>query len=156
MNPRIAEILIQLLQRLLSPEGLGGFDPDALAGELMDQGYDPDEVQIALGWIVERAGAEGPVDTGAVALPRSRRILHAAETRHLSPEARGLLAELQNRSLMDAGETESFIEQALWMTRASLPFEELRRFVNHIMLGRGRLDAGQLSRVVQPARPTRH
>lgn len=156
MNPRIAEILIQLLQRLLAPEGLGGFDPDAIAAELVDQGYDPDEVQLALGWLIDHAGSEGPVDTGAQALPRSRRILHAAETRHLSPEARGLLAELQNRSLMSAGETESFIEQALWMTRAALPFEELRLFVNQTMLGRGRLDAGQLSRVVQPSRPTRH
>jgi uncharacterized protein Smg (DUF494 family) len=156
MNPRIAEILIQLLQRLLTPEGVHGFDPDALASELVEQGYDPDEVRRAMGWLLERVGSEEPVETGAVAQPRSRRILHAAESHHLGPEARALLAELQNGRLMDARETESFIEQALWLNRASLPVEELRRFVNHFMLGRIRLDAGQRNRVVFPSQPTRH
>ena len=130
--------------------------PDLIAEELGGIGYHPEEVSQALGWLLEKAELPSESDMGDVVSASSRRILHEAESHYFTPEARSFLAELQNHSLLDPGETEALIERAIWMHRTSVPIDDLKSFVNTYMLGQGRLDPGQQSRVVLPFHASRH
>jgi len=150
MNPRFAELLIHLLRRLMETEPGGELRPDLIVEELSGIGYHPEEVSHALGWLLEKQEAQVESDVADVVHTASRRILHEAESHVLAAEARSFLAELQNHSLLDPGETEALIERAIWMHRTSVPIDDLKSFVNTYMLGQGRLDSHQLSRVVLP------
>lgn len=156
MNPRFAELLIHLLHRLMQQEPGTELRPDLIAEDLSGLGYHPEEISHALAWLLDRQ--EVSEDSGVEHLVHatSRRILHEAESHYLAPEARSFLAELQNHSLLDPGETEALIERAIWMHRTSVPVDDLKSFVNTYMLGQGRLDPAQQSRVVMPFHASRH
>lgn len=156
MNPRFAELLIHLLHRFMELEPGAELRTDLIAEELGHIGYHPEEVSQALGWLLDRSEPPSESDMGDVVHAASRRILHEAESHYLTPEARSFLAELQNHSLLDPGETEALIERAIWMHRTSVPIDDLKFFVNTYMLGQGRLDPGQQSRVVLPFHASRH
>lgn len=156
MNPRFAELLIHLLRRFMEQEPGTDLRPDLLAEELTAVGFEAEEVSQALGWLLEKLEQPSESPTGPTVHASSRRILHQAEAHYLTPDARSFLAELQNHSLLDPGETETLIERAIWMNRTSVPLDDLRSFVDHYMLGQARLDPGQQSRVVLPFHASRH
>ncbi|MDP2360276.1 MAG: DUF494 family protein [bacterium] len=156
MSPRFAQLLIHLLHRFLELEPGMELRPDLLAEELGAMGYGQEEISQALGWLLDRQEYAEESEFDRVVHTASRRVLHAAENHYLTPEARSFLAELQNHDLLDPGETEALIERAIWMQRASVPIDDLKSFVNTYMLGQGRLDPGQQSRVVLPFHASRH
>jgi Smg protein len=156
VNPRFAELLIHLLRRFMEQEPGTDLRPDLLAEELTAVGFQADEVSQALGWLLEKLELPSENQTAHTVHVTSRRVLHQAEAHYLTPEARSFLAELQNHSLLDPGETETLIERAIWMHRTSVPLEDLRSYVDHYMLGQARLDPGQQSRVVMPFHASRH
>ncbi len=156
MNPRFAELLIHLLRRFMEQEPGTELRPEVLTEEVSAMGFHPEEVSQALGWLLERLDSPEETQAEMALHPASRRILHQAEAHYLTPEARSFLADLQNQSLLDPGETEAVIERAIWMHRTSVPLDDLRSFVDHYMLGQARLDPGQQSRVVLPFHSSRH
>jgi len=156
VNPRFAELLILLLRRFMEQEPGTDLRPEVLAEDLTAMGFQAEEVSQALGWLLEKLEMPSESLTGDVVHATSRRILHQAEAHYLTPEARSFLAELQNHSLLDPGETETVIERAIWMHRTSVPLDDLRSFVDHYMLGQARLDPGQQNRVVLPFHASRH
>jgi len=155
LSGKLAEILIFLLQNIGS-DSSDGFDVDAMTEDLLERGYEADDINLALGWLLEHFGFSGPVFQEEALHTQSRRILHQAENHYLTPEARGYLAELQNRDLINISETEAYIEKAMWMARSSVSFEELQDFVSNHVLGQGRLSHSQLSRVVIPSQTSQH
>lgn len=156
VNQRFGELLILLLQRLMALEPGAELRPDEISEEFGGFGYSPEEVSLALGWLLDRQEFPSESDMGDLVHSASRRILHEAESHYLTPEARSFLAELQNHALLDPGETEALIERAIWMQRTSVPFDDLKSFVNTYVIGQGHLDAGQLSRMVLPIHSSSH
>ncbi len=155
MNAKLAEILLLLLQHLLSGNS-ELIDTESVADELLRRGFEHDDVRQAMEWLAEQMGVQGPAYQGEAVHPNSRRILHEVEHNFLSPEAKGFLAELQNSSLLNTAETEAYIARAMWSERSEVPFEELREFVSTYMLGQERLDISQQQWLVRPAHPSRH
>lgn len=156
VNPRIAEILIHLLRRIAEAGAEAELPLELLVEELVGLGFNTDDVQLAVGWLGERMEhvLESPVESQHN--PVSRRVLHQAETHYLTPEARSMLAELQNAQSLHPGETEAVIERALWMERTHTSIDELRDYVQQVMLGQGNLEPGQEFRVVNAGAASRH
>jgi Smg protein len=149
LNLKLAEILIHILQRMISSPA-SEMDLREICDDLVEEGYQRDEVEAATSWLMENFMQQGPVFQQEALLNSSRRVLHKAERHFLSPQARSFLVELQNASIINTSETEAVIEKAMRMEKAKLPFEDLQSYVSNYMLGQGRLDQSQLQRVVFP------
>jgi uncharacterized protein Smg (DUF494 family) len=155
LNLKLAEILVHILQKMIHNSG-SEMDLGEICDELVDEGYQRDEVESATAWLIENLMQQGPVFQQEALLSSSRRILHKAEHHYLSPKVRSFLTELQNASIINTSETEAFIEKAMRMEKASLPFEDLQIYVSNYMLGQGRLDPSQMHRVVFPRNLSRN
>ncbi len=151
MNPRVAEILIHILRRVAEMGGVSDFPFEVMMEELIGMGFNPEDVRAALTWIADRSDPMGESPVEEAASPDSRRILHHAESHYLTPEARSMLAELQNAHLLQPGETEALIERAVWMERTHTSIDELRAFAQQMMLGQPHIEPGQEFRIVPGA-----
>lgn len=156
MNPRIAEILIHLLRRIAEAGAEGDLPLDLLVDELVGLGFKHDDVQTAVGWLSERMEGISETRVDNAHSPESRRVLHQAESHYLTPEARTMLAELQNAHILHPGETEALIERAIWMERTHTSIDELRAFAQQMMLGQEGLEPGQEFRIVVPSGASQH
>ena len=90
MNAKLAEILLLLLQHLLSGNS-ELIDTESVADELLRRGFEHDDVRQAMEWLAEQMGVQGPAYQGEAVHPNSRRILHEVEHNFLSPRQRDFL-----------------------------------------------------------------
>lgn len=118
------DVLIHLYQTWFDCESCP--DPGTLALKLRAAGFDEEDIDDALGWLI------GLADDAGTRLPDSfgaRASFHAyttAETRTLSAACRGYLSFLEERGIIDAIEREIIIERAQALPHGAPDVGELR------------------------------
>lgn len=111
MQERIRHILTYLVRRMLysSEEVL---DQDVLMDDLMEQGYDEEEIEQALELLASMQNIEVQVRQKA-RHPRSYRLLAEDERARFDRRSQGLIIELQHFGIVDPEQLEEIIEKSL-------------------------------------------
>ncbi len=127
MKGRMFDV-VAYITRQYGPDGGDVEDPQGLRNELLDAGFEEDDVERALAWLrrLRRRGAGAPPSPApghAIRLPTPE------EGRKLSPAARGLLLRLERGGLIDPPMREKVYERALTLDEPELGVEELRVLV---------------------------
>ncbi len=127
MKGRMFEVVAYIARRY-GPEGDGGEDPGELRDELLDAGFEEDDVERALAWLgrLRRTGTPVLRDRGPGPALRQPT---AEEARKISPAARGFLLRLEASGVIDEGMREAVYERALALEEPELGVEEIRVLV---------------------------
>lgn len=117
---------VAYLTRQHGPSKIVGEDPGALREELLDAGYEEDDVERALAWL--RGLAQGWVPLRGVMAPppRSLRLATAEEAHKLTAEARGVLLRLERAGILNPETREAVYHRALALDVPELGEEEVR------------------------------
>jgi len=117
-------------------------NPALLIEELSAEGFDPQDVALAIGWI-ERfftgLGAGAPATAPAEPISSSGlRTRSAEELLCVSPGAFGLLLRLEHDGVIDAATREEILERALAACDEEIGEEEIREISRHVLEAAGR------------------
>jgi len=134
-------LLHVLTGRLLADRQLRR-DPAPLIDELAAEGFDADDVALAVAW-VERffAGLHGPAAESASGEPivsSGLRTRSAEELLCLSPGAFGLLLRLEHAGVIDVAAREEILDRALALCEEEIGEEEIRAISRYVLEAAGR------------------
>lgn len=127
MKGRMFEVVTYIAHRR-GRSGSAVEDPRELWDELLDAGFEEDDVERALAWLerLRRTGTPSlPVRPSGAALRQPT----ADEARKLSSAARGLLLRLEAGGIIDEAMREAVYERALTLDEPELGAEEIRVLV---------------------------
>ncbi len=147
MNRKIVDLLVQVLQWIGDGQQ-DQADIQAMVEDLLQSGFDQNDIQMVLGWVQERLSTANLVYTDQPVHRESSRVLHNMESNGIRLELFRFLLELKQRHVLNSMELESLIDRALVISWQDRSLEELQDFVNHTLLGRDRLEAPQQHRFV--------
>ncbi len=129
------DVLIHLYQTWFDCESCP--DPDTLALKLRAAGFDEEDIDDALAWLMGLADDEGTRLPDSFGERTSFHAYTAAETRALSSECRGYLAFLEERGIVDAIEREIIIERAQVLPHGAPDVDQLRVIVLIVLWAEG-------------------
>ena len=117
-------------------------DPAPLVEELVAEGYEPDEVSLALAWIERffaglRWDGAPAAEAGQIA-STGLRARSAEELVCVSPGAFGLLLRLERAGVIDAAAREEILDRALALCEEEIGEEEIREISRHVLEAAGR------------------
>ena len=123
MKGRLFEVVAYITRRFGAERGAGR-DPEELRDELLDVGFEEEDVDRALAWLrrLRERGAAPLVK----APPASVRVPTTEEVLRLSPEARGFLLRLERAGILDARLRETVYERATHLDLPCVGLEEVR------------------------------
>ena len=128
MKGRIFDVVAFITQRC-HEQGDRVPDPGELRDELLDAGYEEDEVERALGWL-ERLRRDGVWSGEWWGVPSSsHRVPDEKESLKLSAEARGYLMRLEHMGILEPEMREAVYARALAVDVPVLGVEEVRLLV---------------------------
>ncbi len=139
MKGRLFEVVAYITRRFGAERGAGR-DPEELRDELLDVGFEEEDVDRALAWLrrLRERGAALPVE--AEAPPASVRVPTTEEALRLSPEARGFLLRLERAGILDARLRETVYERATHLDLPCVGLEEVRVLAALALLGQPGVD----------------
>jgi Smg protein len=128
MKGRIFDVVAYITQRC-HEQGDRVTDPVELRDELLDAGYEEDEVERALVWL-DRLGRDGIWSGEWLAAPSAaQRVPDEQEARKISAAARGYLLRLERMGILEPAMREAVYERALALDVPVLEVEEVRLLV---------------------------
>ncbi len=123
-------------------------DPGGFRDELIDVGFEEDDVERALAWL-DRLRRDG---TGAgpwlVDPPRSVRVPTAEEAQKLSAEARGFVHRLEEAGVLGDAAREAVYERALSLDLSEVGIDEMRVLVALVLSAAPVADDALVARVL--------
>ncbi|HET7773733.1 MAG TPA: DUF494 domain-containing protein [Burkholderiaceae bacterium] len=118
------DVLVYLFQHYSTPQLFP--ETDDLHDTLTEAGFDEDDVEQALDWLVGLASATQNIRLIAHASEGSTRIYADVERRQLGDEAIAFIQHLENADALYAPHRELIIERALAVTESPIPLSKLR------------------------------
>jgi len=101
-------IIIKLISKYLVENEI--IDEEELIGDLLDQGFDIKEIEVALNWL-ESLGLD--IRGSQISWNRGWRILSSEERDYLTPEARNYLFKLKEKGIIDSEAFENILERIM-------------------------------------------
>jgi Smg protein len=105
------DVLVYLFQSYRTPQQFP--ETDDLHEKLTDIGFDEDDVEQALDWLIGLASATQNITLGAPASPGTQRVYAEAERSQLGDDAIAFIRCLENADALYAPHRELVIERAL-------------------------------------------
>ncbi len=148
MKGRVFDAVAYLTHQY-GPSKMVGRDPQELREELLDAGYEEDEVERALAWL--RRLARGGVPPGKVMAPApdALRVATPEEGRKLTAAGRGVLLRLERAGLLDPETREAVYERALTLDVPELGEEEVRVLAALLLRARPGADQDLAERILR-------
>jgi uncharacterized protein Smg (DUF494 family) len=133
MTARVLE-MVSLFLRKTMEEGLEGSARDDLVDTLVEQGHNPNEINVALS-IVEKIQQRLDSPMPGAQRPCHERFFLDLEEFHLPPEVRGYLNQLVGMGVLDPLQREDIIERTLLMEPEDVTLEEVEYLVEETLAG---------------------
>ncbi len=127
MRERFLDIVTLLAQYMLE-EGRSPDDEQAIAEELIAEGYDPEDVREAFAWVERLVGtrAGGAALADLAGPDQSTRVLTPTEALKILPAAHGFLLRLRQLGLIDASVQERILERAMAVDADEIGLDEIK------------------------------
>ncbi|WP_025323058.1 DUF494 family protein [Deferrisoma camini] len=147
MRGRLFDVVAYITRRYGTARAAGR-DPKEMRDELLDMGFEEDDVERALAWLRrlrERGGAPPALEEQRTAV----RVPAAEEALRVSPAAWGLLLRLERAGVVDPALRELVLERALSLDLPEVGPEELRVLVGLVLLSRPGADEALVQAVLE-------
>lgn len=106
-----------------------GDDPRDVRDELLDAGFEEDDVERALAWLRRLRSGRIPSPSWEVEDGHGARVVTTEESLKVTAEARGLLLRLERAGILSSAMREAVLERALGLEVAEVGAEEIRLLV---------------------------
>lgn len=146
MKGRMFDVVVYLARRY----GVGRFEDDGdLRQELMDAGFEEDDVERGLSWLRALERDRLPVRSwGEIAGPTNRSAT-PEEALRVSPAARGFLLRLERGGILDSSMREAVYERALGLDVPEVGLEEARVLAALVLKASPAADDDLVTRVLE-------
>ena len=124
MRDRVLAIVSIITQYILDDHDLITSEQE-IVQELLDIGFDADEIDAAFTWMENQALPEGQPPATSLSVP-AQRIFTTQESMALSLEARGFLVRLQAMGILDHDMVEEIIERAVASAEDAVSLKEIK------------------------------
>lgn len=145
MRGRVFDVVAYITKRYGTARAAAR-DPEEMRDELLDVGFEEDDVERALLWLrnLRNRGASVAVEPGGAV-----RVPSAEEALRVTPEAWGFLLRLERAGVVDAALREVVLERALSLDLPEIGLEEARVLVGLALLSRPGADESVAKAVLE-------
>ncbi len=145
MKGRMFDVVVYITRRY----GVGGFEDDAdLRQELMDAGFEEDDVERGLSWLRALERDLLPARSWDEIAERGIRSATPEEALKMSPKARGFLLRLERGGILDPRMREAVYDRALGLDVPEVGLEEARVLVALVLKASPSADDTLVARVL--------
>ncbi|MHB8764061.1 MAG: DUF494 family protein [Deferrisomatales bacterium] len=148
MKGRMFDV-VAYITRHYGPAKAAAEDLGELRDELLDAGFEEDDVERALLWLGRLGKAGGPLRAWMTPPPGSLRVATEDERRKLTADARGFVLRLERAGILDPATREALYERALNLDVPELGLEEVRVLLALLFRSRPSPDDGVADRILE-------
>jgi len=137
--------IVALIVRQMSEEGQEGLRGKTILDGLLDEGYDPVDIDDAISWFESLGGVSEELG-GVEVLDgfKGFRIQSQAERDALSPEAFAYLANLNRAGIVDDGLREAILDKIQELAIPSFGIDQLKALMGLVLFARGSLGSDEV------------
>lgn len=136
--------IVALIVRHMSEEGHEGLRGRTILDGLMDEGYDPVDIDDALSWFESLAGAGEELGGMEVwAGFKGFRVQSPPERETLTPEAFTYLARLNRAGIIDDGLREAILDKIFELSIPSFGIDQLKALLGLVLYARGSVSSDE-------------